>query len=150
MKKICFVCHGNICRSPVAHLLFDKLVKEQGLENEFYSYSKGISNEEQDNDIYPPMKRVLDNHGVKYYRHYAGKIGRWDIDDCDYIVYMDEENYYELKKVALFKREKLLHIAAYYNQQDIEDPWYTGRYEEVYQQIYECVKSLLEHFKKSL
>ena len=150
MKNIIFICHGNICRSPVGEILFNKYVKEMGLENEFHAISRAISNEEYRNDIYPPMKRVLDNHGVNYGRHYATKITLDEYENADYIFYMDRSNYRYLESMFLLDTKKVLHIATFYSGLDIEDPWYTGRFEMVYSEIDECVKSIIEHFKNTL
>ena len=128
--KIIFVCHGNICRSPIAEILFKELDKE----NRFDVCSRAISNEESGNDIYPPMKRVLDQYGVKYIRHYATKINYEEFISVDYIFYMDKSNLWYLSR--LFGESNKFHLISEYSDNlEVEDPWYTGRYNKVYLQI---------------
>ena len=74
MKTVIFLCHGNICRSSAAEFVFKYLVKQEGRESEFHIYSRGVSNEEYGNDIYPPMKRALQRAGIPYERHFAQRI----------------------------------------------------------------------------
>lgn len=142
MKKIIFVCHGNICRSPAAEYIMKKLT------NKYIVTSKATSYEEIGNDIYPPMKQVLRKYDVPFDRHYASRITRDDYLDADYIFYMDEENHYSL--VRMFgESNKVLPIYQYTNSiNEIEDPWYTGRYELVYQQINQCIKDIINNINE--
>ena len=81
MKKILFVCHGNVCRSVTAEYVFKYLVSLSHQENNFYTESKATSREEIGNDIYPPMKRVLDINNIPYQRHYARQVVPSDYND---------------------------------------------------------------------
>ena len=139
MKKIIFVCHGNICRSVVAEYIMKKLSKD------YLVCSRATSFEEIGNDIYPPMKRVLVSHNIPFDRHYASRINYQDYSEADYIFYMDDENKYSL--IRMFgDSKKILPIYNYSEGIDeIEDPWYTGRYELVYQQIYTCITDILKN-----
>ena len=92
MKTVIFLCHGNICRSSASEFVFKYLVKQEGRENEFHIYSRGVSNEEYGNDIYPPMKRALDRAGIPYERHFAQRITAEEYAEADYIFYMDRSN----------------------------------------------------------
>ena len=144
MKKIVFVCHGNICRSPASEYIIKSLINN---DDEYDICSKATSYEEIGNDIYPPMKRVLDNHHISYVRHYASHIEKKDIDEADYIFYMDEENLYSLIR-QYGHNDKYKPIWLYSsNINEIEDPWYTGRYEYVYQQIYQCILDILKNLR---
>ena len=135
--NIIFVCHGNICRSPVAEILF----KELDVECKFNVCSRATSLEEIGNDIYPPMKRVLISHGNKFDRHYATRISKSEFDAADYIFYMDTNNLYYLER--LFGRSTKYHlITEYLDNIEIEDPWYTDRFEFVYQRIKEAIESI--------
>ena len=135
--NIIFVCHGNICRSPVAEILFKKLDKE----HRFNVCSRATSLEEIGNDIYPPMKRVLISHGNIFERHYATRISKEEFDNVDYIFYMDTNNLYYLER--LFSRSDKFHlITEYLDNREIEDPWYTDRFEFVYNRIKEAVESI--------
>ena len=141
MKKIIFVCHGNICRSPAGEFIM------KSLSSSFDVSSKATSYEETGNDIYPPMKRVLSLHNIPISRHYASHIERKDIDEADYVFYMDEENLSSLIR-QYGNNIKYKPIWAYSsNINEIEDSWYTGRYELVYQQIYQCVLDILKNLK---
>ena len=145
--KIIFICHGNICRSPVAEILFSDLVKEHHLENEIEVSSRATSLEEIGNDIYPPMKRVLHNHGYDDVHNFATRITRQEFEDATYIYYMDNNNLYYLER--LFGPSSKFHlITECLDNQDIEDPWYTDRFEFVYQRIKKAVESLFKNIKK--
>ena len=93
MIKVLFVCHGNICRSPMAEFVMKKIVKDAGLEDEFYIESAATSTEELGNPVYPPVKRLLAEHGISCAGKVARQIRRADYDDFDYIIGMDSANY---------------------------------------------------------
>lgn len=143
MKTVIFICHGNICRSPVAEILFNALTAQIGRENEFKAFSRATSREEIGNDIYPPMKRVLYAHNVNFKRHYATQITTQEFLEADYIFYMDDHNLYYLERL-FGHSDKFIKIRKYIDNKDIEDPWYTDRFEKVYQEILESVKAILE------
>ena len=145
--NIIFICHGNICRSPVAEIIFSDLVKEHHLDNEIKVCSRATSLEEIGNDIYPPMKRVLHNHGYDDVHHFAQRISLQEFNDADYIFYMDNNNLYYLER--LFGPSKKFHlISEALDNVEIEDPWYTDRFEYVYQRIKKSVNALFEKIKK--
>ena len=89
MKKIVFVCHGNICRSPTVEYVFKHIAKELGREDEFVVVSKATSYEEIGNDIYPPMKRALIDLNIPFSSHRASRFTKEDYESADYIFYMD-------------------------------------------------------------
>ena len=145
--NIVFVCHGNICRSPVAEIILSDLIKDAHLDNEIKVISRATSLEEIGNDIYPPMKRVLSNHGYYDVHHYAQRMSKSEFDDADYIFYMDYNNLYYLTR--LFGESEKYHlITEYLDNQEIEDPWYTNRFEFVYQRIKKAVESIYKRIKK--
>ena len=145
--NIIFICHGNICRSPVAEIIFSDLVKERHLENEIQVSSRATSLEEIGNDIYPPMKRVLHNHGYVDVHHFASRITRQEFEEATHIYYMDRNNLYYLER--LFGPSDKFHlITENLDNQDIEDPWYTDRFEFVYQRIKKAVEAIFKNIKK--
>ena len=145
--NIIFICHGNICRSPIAEIIFSDLVKEHHLDNEINVSSRATSLEEIGNDIYPPMKRVMSNHGYYDIHHYATRISKEEFDEADYIFYMDSNNLYYLNR--LFGPSDKYHlISEYLDNIEIEDPWYTDRFEFVYQRIKKSVEAIFKTIKK--
>lgn len=143
--NVIFVCHGNICRSPVAEILFSDLGKENKLD--INVSSRATSLEEIGNDIYPPMRRVLHNHGYDDIHHYATRISRSEFESAEYIFYMDSNNKLNLER--LFGPSDKYHlITEYLDNVEIEDPWFTDRFEFVYQRIKKAVDAIIKHIKK--
>ena len=143
MKTIIFVCHGSICRSPAAAFIAKKNLKEQGRESEFNIIIRATSSEEIGNDVYPPMRRELIRRGVPLYPHAAQRIRQIDYDNADYIFCMDDENYCSLLRQldnhkGIIYRINIFTPSIY----EIEDPWYTGRYEKVCDQITDCIHDI--------
>ena len=142
MKKITFVCHGNICRSVAAEYIMKSLTKD------YIVISRATSLEEIGNDIYPPMKRELLKNNIPFERHYAKRIDYSDYESSDYIFYMDEENRYYLERMFPHS-QKILPIYMYTDDiNEIEDPWYTDRFDKVVNQITRCVKDIIENIKE--
>ena len=139
MKTIIFVCHGNICRSVAAEYIM------KSLTNEYIIYSRATSYEEIGNDIYPPMKRELLSNNIPISIHHAKRIDNNDYSKADYIFYMDDENYHSLIRMFGLSN-KIIPIYKWTPSIDeIEDPWYTGRFHLVFEQIYQCIKDILKH-----
>lgn len=146
MKTIIFVCHGSICRSPAAAFIARQYLKEIGRDNEFNVLIRATSSEEIGNDIYPPMRRELIRRGIPLYPHAAQRIRQIDYDKADYIFYMDYENQYSLMRQLDDYKHILFPINKWTNSiNEIEDPWYTGRYELVVTQISKCIHDIFEN-----
>ena len=146
MKTIIFVCHGSICRSPAAAFIAKQYIKELGREDEFNVIIRATSSEEIGNDVYPPMKRELFRRGVMTYPHAAQRIRQIDYDNADYIFYMDYENQYSLNRQIDDYKSILFPINKWTpGINEVEDPWYTGRYELVCDEISECIKDIFKH-----
>ena len=135
MKKIIFVCHGNICRSVAAEYIM------KSLTNNFVIVSRATSYEEIGNDIYQPMKRVLLIHNISFDRHYATRITTKEFEEADYIFYMDSNNLYYLRR--MFGDSPKFHLISEYDDGfEVEDPWYTGRFELVFSLIKRYVETI--------
>ena len=149
MKKILFVCHGNICRSVMAEMVMRYLVAEAGREDEFMIDSCATSREEIGNDIYPPAKRCLTAHQVPFSRHAARQITKEDYDKFDLILCMEEYNIRNLRHTlgtalldadALKAEPKIRRLL----DRDVADPWYTGDFEATYRDVVEGCQQLLD------
>ena len=148
MKKILFVCHGNICRSVMAEMVMCYLVAEAGREDEFVIDSCATSREEIGNDIYPPAKRCLTAHQVPFSRHAARQITKEDYDKFDLILCMEEYNIRNLRHTL---GAALLDADAHKAEpkirrlldRDVADPWYTGDFEATYRDVVEGCQQLL-------
>jgi len=149
MHKILFVCHGNICRSPMAEFVMKNLVRKAGLEKEFVIESAATSAEELGNDIHYGTRTKLQKEGVPFSRRAARQITAADYDRYDYLVAMDEENLYYMNrrwnndpdnKISL-----LLEFAG--KTREIADPWYTGNFDQTYLDVVEGCEALLRVVK---
>lgn len=145
MRKIIFICHGNICRSPAAEFIAKEFIRKNHLEHHFEIISRAVSTEEIGNDIYPPMKSALRKAGIPYFYHYAKQITKEDYDWADDIYYMDQSNYKYLSWMFDDRDNKIKPIFILNpGITAIEDPWYTGRFEFVVKQINDCVNTILK------
>ncbi len=141
MIKILFVCHGNICRSPMAEYIFKHLVRNRELSDAFVVSSAATSREEIGNDIYPPAKRVLRSHGVPFGRHFARQVSQSDYKEYDIIRVMDKFNLRDMLRIFGGDPEGKI---ALLNDDDVEDPWYTGDFDSVYASIEAGCSALLD------
>ena len=141
MKKILFVCHGNICRSPMAEFVMKDLVKKAGRSGEFEIDSAAVSREEEGHGVYPPVRRLLAEKGVPCGSHTARLITRRELEYYDRIYYMDRSNARWLER--LFPgiwQEKCRPLL----DRDVADPWYTGDFTQTYDDIVEGCERILE------
>ena len=143
--KISFICHGNICRSPMAEFIFKKLVLDNGVSDKFYIDSKAVSYEETGNPVYPPARAELKKHGISCDGKFAVTLTKNDYYNYDYFVYMDNWNYRRI--ITIFGNDnenkvyKLLSFTG--SNRDVDDPWYSGDFSTAYNDIYEGCVALL-------
>jgi len=151
MKKILFVCYGNICRSPMAEMIMKKLIKDKNLEDYFYIESAATSREEIGSDIYFLAKKKLLEKGIPIEKRSARQIRIDDYDNFDYIIGMEMSNIRAIKDIiGLDHNNKILRLLDYTdNPRDISDPWITGLFEEAYNDIYEGCETFLDYLLKN-
>ncbi len=137
MKRVLFICHGNICRSVMAQYMFLYKVKMRGLEDVFDADSAATSREEIGDEMYPPAKRKLTQKGIPFGHHRARQIVREDYDRYDILVGMDDENLYYMKRMLgndpEGKFRKMLNYIGL--EREVADPWYSGDFEQTYQDL---------------
>ena len=146
MNRILFVCHGNICRSPMAEYVMKKLVKDAGREGAFEIASAATSREEIGNPVYPPARSELAKHGISCKGHTARQMTRADYDHYDWLVGMEPYNIRNMLRITGGDPEGKIRLLMSFAGSDeaIDDPWYTGRFAEVYAQIMRGCEGLLK------
>ena len=149
MISVAFVCLGNICRSPMAELVFKKLVKEQGLELSFNIDSFGTSDEEEGNPIYLPAQKTLKSHGVEG-THISKQLTLRDIVNFDYILVMDSSNLFDVLRLTGGKfGDKIFKLCSFTDSpRDVADPWYTRDFERAFSDILDGCQAFLEYIKR--
>ena len=147
MKKVMFLCHGNICRSPIAEYVFKDIAKGYDI----HIRSKAVSREEIGNPIYPAAADTLRRHGIAFGAHRASQITRQDYEGFDYIIVMEKYNIPRLMRIiGNDDEQKVCRLLDFTSEpQDIEDPWYSGNFDKVFNQIYSGCTALLEHMKQN-
>ena len=140
MVKILFVCHGNICRSPMAECVMKDLAAKAGRSGEFHIASAAVSREEIGNPVYPPARRELQKHGIRCDGHAAHQITRQELDSYDKIYYMDASNARYLQRLFGDAAAKCRPLLSH----DVADPWYTGDFSATWADILEGCQAILE------
>ena len=139
MVKILFVCHGNICRSPMAEFVLKDMVAKAGVSHKFKIDSRATSREELGNPVYPPARRELNSHGIRCDGHCARQITRKDLETYDYIYYMDSNNRRNLNRMFPDFKGFLPFL-----NRDVADPWYSGDFTQTWEDVQEGCKRILE------
>ena len=147
MKKILFVCHGNICRSPMAEFVMKDLVKKAGLEQKFHIASAATSTEEIGNPVYPPARRELAAHGIGCAGHAARQLTQADYAAYDLLIGMDRANLRNMRRICGGDPEGKIHLILEYagrSGQEVADPWYTGDFETTWRDVLAGCRGLLD------
>ena len=150
MTKILFVCHGNICRSPMAEFVMKDLVKKAGREAEFEIASAATSTEEIGNPVYPPARRELAAHGIGCAGHAARQLRRADYDHYDLLIGMDGANVRNMRRMCGGDPDgkiRLLLDFAGRPAEEVADPWYTGDFTATWRDVEAGCRGLLEQLK---
>jgi len=147
MKKILFICHGNICRSPMAMYVLRKIVQDRGIADQFYIDSAATSTEEIGNTIYPPARRKLERESVPIDGHRARQLRRNDYAAYDLLLGADSANIRNMTRICGGDPDGKIHRLLDYTARprDIADPWYTDDFDTTYRDVVEGCEALLKH-----
>lgn len=149
IKNIMFVCHGNICRSPTAEFIMKDLVKKEYPKSDIYIASSATSAEELGNPIYPPAKAELSRRGIPFGGKYAVRLEKSDYDRYDLFLVMDGNNMRNIMRIFGNDPDGKVHRLLDFTDRggDISDPWYSGRFDTAFDDIYSGCTALLEYIK---
>jgi len=144
MKKILFVCHGNICRSPMAEFVMKDLVKKAGLEDNFEIDSAATSTEELGNPIYSPARRMLERHGISCSGRKSRRLTRKDYEHFDLLIAMDSRNLRNMQRMLGDDVDNKIHLLLDYTSRggEVSDPWYTDDFESTWRDVDEGCRGL--------
>ena len=150
MIKVLFLCHGNICRSPMGEFVMKDLVQKAGLQTAFHIESAATSTEEIGNGVYPPARRKLTEHGISCSGKTARQLRRDDYPKWDYLVGMDEANRRNMNRICGGDPEGKISLLLDHTPRprEVADPWYTGDFERTWRDILEGCTALLEEIRE--
>ena len=151
MTIILFICHGNICRSPMAEFVMKDLVKKAGLEAQFHIESAATSTEEIGNPVYPPARRKLSEHGISCEGKTARQLIHADYDRFDLLIGMDRANLRNMRRICGGDSAGKLHLLMDYTDRpgDVKDPWYTDDFEATWQDVLAGCQGLLSQLQNT-
>jgi len=150
MIKVLFICHGNICRSPMSEFIFRDMVHKRGLSDCFSIASAATSREEIGNPVYPPARRILKEHGIDCSGKTARQMTKADYTEYDYLLAAETYNIRNMMRILGSDPDKKVHRLLDYSDRprDIDDPWYTGDFKVAYSDIVEGCEAFLKYLKK--
>lgn len=146
MIRVLFICHGNICRSPMAEFVFRDIVKKEGLENEIIAASAATSREEIGNPVHYGTRAKMQQMGIPMTSHRAVQMTKKDYKKYDYIIGMEYWNVRNIERIVGKDSEQKVHLLLDYSEhpRDISDPWYTGDFDATYRDVVEGCEGLLK------
>ena len=147
MTKILFICHGNICRSPMAEFVMKDLVKKAGLASQFHIESAATSREEIGNPVYPPARRKLAEHGISCGGHAARQLRNRDYEEYDLLIGMDRANLRSMYRICGGDFNDKMHLLMEYvgrPEQEVADPWYTDDFDATWRDVLAGCQGLLD------
>lgn len=149
-KSILFVCHGNICRSPMAEFVMKDLVRKAGREDDFHIESAATSTEEIGNGVYPPARRKLAEHGISCQGKTARQMTWHDYDEFDLLIGMDRWNIRNMERISGGDMKHKIHMLMDYTERpgEVADPWYTGNFDATWRDVLEGCQGLLADLLK--
>jgi len=152
MIKIMFVCHGNICRSPMAEFVLKDMVKKQGMDDRFIIASSATSTEEIGNPVHRGTKKKLAEHEISVDGKHAVQLRKSDYEKYDYIIAMDSFNIKNIMRIIGQDTDKKVSRLLDFtdNPRDIADPWYTGNFDDTYNDVKEGCEALIQHIAKEI
>lgn len=148
--RILFICHGNICRSPMAEFVMKDLVAKAGLEDCFEIASAATSMEELGNSVYPPARRILAEHGIGCAGKTARQVTRREYDQWDLLICMDQRNIRNLMRILGDDPEQKCRLLLDYadrHGQEVDDPWYSGDFRTTWDDVYSGCCGILEQYQ---
>ncbi len=150
MIKILFVCHGNICRSPMAEFVMKDIIKKQNIANKFYIASAATSTEEIGNPVHYGTRNKLSQVGISTAGKYAVQMKRSDYKDYDYLIGMDNWNYRNMLRIVGADKEQKLSLLLDYTDhpRDVADPWYTGDFDKTYEDVVAGCQGFLAYLRE--
>ena len=153
MTKILFICHVNICRSPMAEMVFKHMARQRHVDHLFHVDSVATSTEELGCGIHPGTRRKLAEAGIPCGQHYAVQITKADYDKYDYLIIMDSRNARELKRIIPNDPERKVHTLLDFSErlgESIADPWYTGNFDDTFRDVVEGCEHFLNYLLENM
>lgn len=153
MIKILFICHGNICRSPMAAYVMRNMAQQAGVGDNFVIDSAATSREELGNPVYPPAKRKLAEHGISCEGHAARQMQSSDYEQYDLLIGMDQANIRNMQRICKGDPDEKMHLLMDYAERsgrEVADPWYTRDFETTWRDVEEGCRGLLQNCMKKL